>query len=148
MFMLYHSEGCDIYERGLSWILYQRLVHYTCSDMLGHRRVPCVTHFHDQLEPRLPLSNTLEVAVENKAAIQFWKRLINRCRGFKLYCFGTLASKEILEVWTVPSVRIVMLLFSSTTLRPILLFANMGVSTIKMCLDTSLLAKSIMDRRE
>jgi hypothetical protein len=59
---------------------------------------PCVTHFHDQWEPQLPLSNTLEVAVENKAAIQFWKRLINRCCGFKLYCFGTLASKEILEV--------------------------------------------------
>jgi hypothetical protein len=34
------------------------------------------------------------------------------------------------------------------SLRPILLFANMDVSIIKMYLDTSTLAKSIMDRRE
>jgi hypothetical protein len=34
------------------------------------------------------------------------------------------------------------------SLRPILLFANMDVSTTKMCLDTSIWAKSIMDRRE
>jgi hypothetical protein len=30
------------------------------------------------------------------------------------------------------------------SLRPILLFANTNVSIIKMCLDTSVLAKSIM----
>jgi hypothetical protein len=34
------------------------------------------------------------------------------------------------------------------SLRPILLFANTDVSITKMCLDTSILAKSIMDRRE
>jgi hypothetical protein len=34
------------------------------------------------------------------------------------------------------------------SLRPILLFANMDVSTTKMCLDTSTLAKGIMGRRE
>jgi hypothetical protein len=34
------------------------------------------------------------------------------------------------------------------SLRPILLFANTDVSTTKMCLDTSILAKSIMGRRE
>jgi hypothetical protein len=33
-------------------------------------------------------------------------------------------------------------------LRPILLFANTDVSTTKMCLDTSILAKIIMGRRE
>jgi hypothetical protein len=33
-------------------------------------------------------------------------------------------------------------------LRLIMLFANTDVSTIKMCLDTSILAKSIMGRRE
>jgi hypothetical protein len=36
----------------------------------------------------------------------------------------------------------------TTLLRPILLFANTDVSTTKMCLDTSILAKSIMGRRE
>jgi hypothetical protein len=35
-----------------------------------------------------------------------------------------------------------------TPLRPMLLFANTDVSTTKMCLDTSILAKSIMGRRE
>jgi hypothetical protein len=34
------------------------------------------------------------------------------------------------------------------SLRPILLFHNTDVSTTKICLDTSILAKSIMDRRE
>jgi hypothetical protein len=34
------------------------------------------------------------------------------------------------------------------SLRSILLFANMNVSTTKMCLDTSVLAKSITGRRE
>jgi hypothetical protein len=34
------------------------------------------------------------------------------------------------------------------SLRPILLFANMDVSTINISLDTSKLAKSIMSRRE
>jgi hypothetical protein len=34
------------------------------------------------------------------------------------------------------------------SLRPILLFANTDVSTTKMCLDTSILTKSIMGRRE
>jgi hypothetical protein len=34
------------------------------------------------------------------------------------------------------------------SLRSILLFANTDVSTTKICLDTSILAKSIMDRRE
>jgi hypothetical protein len=34
------------------------------------------------------------------------------------------------------------------SLRPILLFANTNVSTTKTCLDTSILAKSIMSRRE
>jgi hypothetical protein len=34
------------------------------------------------------------------------------------------------------------------SLRPILRFANTDVSTTKMCLNTSTLAKSIMDRRE
>jgi hypothetical protein len=34
------------------------------------------------------------------------------------------------------------------SLRPILLFTNTDVSATKMCLDTSTLAKSIMDRRE
>jgi hypothetical protein len=34
------------------------------------------------------------------------------------------------------------------SLRPILLFVNMNVSTTKMCLDTSVLAKSNMGRRE
>jgi hypothetical protein len=34
------------------------------------------------------------------------------------------------------------------SLRPILLFANTDVSTTKMCLDTSILEKSIMGRRE
>jgi hypothetical protein len=34
------------------------------------------------------------------------------------------------------------------SLRSILLFANTDVSTTKMCLDTSILAKSIMGRRE
>jgi hypothetical protein len=34
------------------------------------------------------------------------------------------------------------------SLRPILLFANTDVSTTKMCLDTSILAKSIIGRRE
>jgi hypothetical protein len=34
------------------------------------------------------------------------------------------------------------------SLRPILLFANTDVSTTNICLDTSTLAKSIMDRRE
>jgi hypothetical protein len=34
------------------------------------------------------------------------------------------------------------------SLRPILLFANMDVSSTKMCLDTSILVKSIMGRRE
>jgi hypothetical protein len=34
------------------------------------------------------------------------------------------------------------------SLRPILLFANTDVSTTKMCLDTYILAKSNMDRRE
>jgi hypothetical protein len=34
------------------------------------------------------------------------------------------------------------------SLRPILLFANADVSTTKLCLDTSILAKSIMGRRE
>jgi hypothetical protein len=34
------------------------------------------------------------------------------------------------------------------SLRPILLFANTDVSTTKMCLDTSVLAKSNTDRRE
>jgi hypothetical protein len=29
--------GCDIYGRGLLWVLYQRLVHYTCSGVLDHR---------------------------------------------------------------------------------------------------------------
>jgi hypothetical protein len=37
MFLLYHSEGCDIYGRGLSWVLYQRLVNYIYSGVLGHR---------------------------------------------------------------------------------------------------------------
>jgi hypothetical protein len=37
---------------------------------------------------------------------------------------------------------------SKYSLRPILLFANTDVSTTKMCLDTSILAKSIMGRRE
>jgi hypothetical protein len=34
------------------------------------------------------------------------------------------------------------------SLRPILLFTNTDVSITKMCLDTSILAKSIMGRRE
>jgi hypothetical protein len=34
------------------------------------------------------------------------------------------------------------------SLRPILLIANTDVSITKMCLDTSMLAKSIMIRRE
>jgi hypothetical protein len=34
------------------------------------------------------------------------------------------------------------------SLRSIILFANMDVSTTKMCLDTSMLTKSIMSRRE
>jgi hypothetical protein len=34
------------------------------------------------------------------------------------------------------------------SLRPILLFTNMNVFITKMCLDTSVLAKSIMDQRE
>jgi hypothetical protein len=34
------------------------------------------------------------------------------------------------------------------SLRAILLFANTDVSTTKICLDTSMLAKSIMGRRE
>jgi hypothetical protein len=34
------------------------------------------------------------------------------------------------------------------SLRPILLFANTDVSTTKMCLDTSILVKSNMGRRE
>jgi hypothetical protein len=34
------------------------------------------------------------------------------------------------------------------SLRPILLFANMDVPTTKMCLDTSVLAKSITGRRK
>jgi hypothetical protein len=34
------------------------------------------------------------------------------------------------------------------SLRPILLFANTDISTTKICLNTSTLAKSIMDRRE
>jgi hypothetical protein len=34
------------------------------------------------------------------------------------------------------------------SLRPILLFANMDVCTTKICLDTSILAKSNMGRRE
>jgi hypothetical protein len=34
------------------------------------------------------------------------------------------------------------------SIRPILLFANTDVSITKMCLVTSILAKSIMDRRE
>jgi hypothetical protein len=34
------------------------------------------------------------------------------------------------------------------SLQPILLLVNTDVSTIKICLDTSILAKSIMDRRE
>jgi hypothetical protein len=33
-------------------------------------------------------------------------------------------------------------------LEPVLFFANTDVSTTKMCLDTSILAKSIMDWRE
>jgi hypothetical protein len=40
MFLLYRSEECDIYVRGLSWVLYQRLVHYTWSSVLGH----CTPH--------------------------------------------------------------------------------------------------------
>jgi hypothetical protein len=36
---------------------------------------------------------------------------------------------------------------SNYSLRPILLFANTDVSITKTCLDTSILAKSIMDRR-
>jgi hypothetical protein len=34
------------------------------------------------------------------------------------------------------------------SLRPILLFANTDVSTTKICLDITILAKGIMDRRE
>jgi hypothetical protein len=34
------------------------------------------------------------------------------------------------------------------SLRPIILFVNVDVSTTKMCLDTSILAKSIVGRRE
>jgi hypothetical protein len=34
------------------------------------------------------------------------------------------------------------------SLRSILLFSNTDISTTKMCLDTSILAKSIMGRRE
>jgi hypothetical protein len=34
------------------------------------------------------------------------------------------------------------------SLRPILLFANMDVSITKMCQDTSILTKSIIDWRE
>jgi hypothetical protein len=34
------------------------------------------------------------------------------------------------------------------SLRSILLFYNMDVSIIKICLDTPILAKSIMDRKE
>jgi hypothetical protein len=40
IFRLYHSEGCDIYGRGLLWVLYQWLVYYTCSGVLGHHKVP------------------------------------------------------------------------------------------------------------
>jgi hypothetical protein len=36
----------------------------------------------------------------------------------------------------------------SYSLRPILFFANTDVFTTKMCLDISILAKSIMDGRE
>jgi hypothetical protein len=36
----------------------------------------------------------------------------------------------------------------SYSLRPIILFANMDVSITRMCLDTSVLTKSIMGRRE
>jgi hypothetical protein len=36
----------------------------------------------------------------------------------------------------------------SYSLRPIILFANTDVSITKMCLDTSILAKSNMGRRE
>jgi hypothetical protein len=39
-------------------------------------------------------------------------------------------------------------IWSVVFLRPILLFANTDVSTTKTYLDTSILAKSIMDRRE
>jgi hypothetical protein len=35
-----------------------------------------------------------------------------------------------------------------TPLPPIILFANIDVSITKICLDTSVLAKSNMDRRE
>jgi hypothetical protein len=38
--------------------------------------------------------------------------------------------------------------FYSYSLRPILLFVNMNVFTTKMCLNTSILAKSIIGRRE
>jgi hypothetical protein len=43
-----------------------------------------------------------------------------------------------------------LLIYAETlySLRPILLFANTDVSITKMCLDTSILAKSNMDRRE
>jgi hypothetical protein len=34
------------------------------------------------------------------------------------------------------------------SLRPILLFANTDISITKICLDTSVLAKSIMGRRK
>jgi hypothetical protein len=39
-------------------------------------------------------------------------------------------------------------IFLRYSLRPILLFADTDVSTTKICLDTSVLAKSNMGRRE
>jgi hypothetical protein len=47
MFLLYHSEGYDIYWKWLSWALYQRLVYYTCSGVLDHRSV---ARLHDRVE--------------------------------------------------------------------------------------------------
>jgi hypothetical protein len=52
------------------------------------------------------------------------------------------------KIWVVDNDVIYMCIENKYSLRPILLFVSTDISTIKICLDTSMLAKSIMDPRE
>jgi hypothetical protein len=83
------------------------------------------------------------------ASIALWTLVWISCYGTRdpsLYLLLLLLQLPIL----LPSTSLYYQLISKLlySLRSILLFANTDVSITKMCLDTSLLAKSIMSRRE
>jgi hypothetical protein len=67
---------------------------------------------------------------------------------YHMMCHGYIRSEPLWRSKASLKRKIFCWLDSNYSLRPILLFANMDISSSKICLDTSILVKSNMGRRE